>query len=51
VFPPELSGGASPEVKRATVETINVMFGVTPPVADIVVAWQAVAQPSGLLQT
>jgi nicotinamidase-related amidase len=46
VFPPELTGGASPEVKRVTAETINVMFGVTPSVEEILGAWsQAPAPP------
>jgi nicotinamidase-related amidase len=39
VFPPELTGGASPEVKRMTVETMNLLFGVTPSVDEIVAAW------------
>lgn len=43
VFPPELTGGASPQVKRATIETIDVMFGVTPAVEEIVAAWAPVA--------
>jgi nicotinamidase-related amidase len=46
VFPPELTGGASPEVKRATVETMNVMFGVTPSVGEIAAAWQEAAVPA-----
>jgi nicotinamidase-related amidase len=46
VFPPELTGGASPQVKRATVETMNVMFGVTPSVPEIVAAWQEAAVPA-----
>lgn len=45
VFPPDLTGGASPEVKRVTVETMNVMFGVTPSVGQIVGAWQEAAVP------
>lgn len=45
VFPPDLTGGASPEVKRATVETMNVMFGVTPSVEEIVAAWQEALVP------
>jgi ureidoacrylate peracid hydrolase len=40
VFPPDLTGGASEEVKRVTVESMNVMFGVTPPAAEIVTAWE-----------
>jgi ureidoacrylate peracid hydrolase len=40
VFPPDLTGGASPEVKRVTVESMNVMFGVTPSAAEIVAAWE-----------
>ncbi len=46
VFPPDLTGGASPEVKRATVETMNVMFGVTPSAGEIVAAWQEAAVPA-----
>ena len=45
VFPPELTGGASPEVKRVTAETMNVMFGVTPSVEEIVTAWQEAIAP------
>ena len=45
VFPPELTGGASPEVKRVTVETMNVMFGITPSVEDILGAWQRAVVP------
>jgi nicotinamidase-related amidase len=40
VFPPDLTGGASPEVKRVTVESMNVMFGVTPAADEIVAAWE-----------
>jgi ureidoacrylate peracid hydrolase len=40
VFPPDLTGGASPEVKRVTVESINVMFGVTPSPDEILAAWE-----------
>lgn len=46
VFPPELTGGASAEVTRATMETIDVMFGVTPSVAEIIAAWQTADVPS-----
>jgi ureidoacrylate peracid hydrolase len=40
VFPPDLTGGASEQVKRVTVESMNVMFGVTPPAAEITAAWE-----------
>jgi nicotinamidase-related amidase len=50
VFPPDLTGGASEEVKRVTVESMNVMFGVTPSADEIVSAWKSVgvreAQPA-----
>lgn len=52
VFAPDLTGGASPEVKRVTVESMNVMFGVTPSADEIVAAWErsrsaaAEAQPA-----
>jgi nicotinamidase-related amidase len=42
VFPPDLTGGASPEVKRVTVESMNVMFGVTPSAQEIVACWAPV---------
>jgi ureidoacrylate peracid hydrolase len=45
VFPPELTGGASEEVKRVTVETMNVAFGVTPTAEEIVAAWKQVPAP------
>lgn len=40
VFPPDLTGGASQEVKRVTAESINVMFGVTPSAQEILGAWE-----------
>ena len=42
VFPPDLTGGASPEVKRVTIESMNVLFGVTPSVDEIVACWAPV---------
>jgi ureidoacrylate peracid hydrolase len=42
VFPPDLTGGASPEVKRVTVESMNVLFGVTPSADEIVSCWAPV---------
>jgi ureidoacrylate peracid hydrolase len=45
VFPPELTGGASAEAKRVTVETMNVAFGVTPTADEIVAAWEHAPRP------
>ncbi|HZO76723.1 MAG TPA: isochorismatase family cysteine hydrolase [Solirubrobacteraceae bacterium] len=46
VFPPELTGGASPEVKRVTAETIDVMFGITPSVQEIEASWKQAPVPA-----
>ncbi len=45
VFPPDLTGGASEEVKRVMMESMNVMFGVTPLAAEITAAWAKTAHP------
>jgi ureidoacrylate peracid hydrolase len=51
VFPPDLTGGASPEVKRVTVESMNVMFGVTPSPDEIVTAWERASDAAPEAQT
>lgn len=43
VFGEDLVGGASPEVHRATMATMNQCFGVTATRAQIVAAWEATA--------
>ncbi len=48
VFAPDLTGGASKVVKRVTVESMNVMFGVTPPAEEIVRTWERTSRvPAG----
>jgi ureidoacrylate peracid hydrolase len=51
VFPPDLTAGASEEVKRVTVESINVMFGVTPSADEIVTAWERSRGAAAEVQT
>lgn len=51
VFPPDLTGGASQEVKRVTIESINVMFGVTPSADEIVAAWERASKAGAEIQT
>jgi nicotinamidase-related amidase len=48
VFPPDLTGGASEVVKRVTVESMNVMFGVTPSAEEIVTVWERASSAPAL---
>ena len=40
VFGADLTGGASPEVQQVTLDSINLLFGVTATADEIVSAWQ-----------
>jgi nicotinamidase-related amidase len=51
VFPPDLTAGASEEVKRVTVESMNVMFGVTPSADEMVAAWERSRGAAAEVQT
>ncbi len=40
VFGADLTGGASPEVQQVTLDSIDLMFGVTATADEIVAAWE-----------
>jgi nicotinamidase-related amidase len=40
VFGADLTGGASPEVQQVTLDSIDLMFGVTATAEEIAAAWE-----------
>ena len=48
VFGEDLAGGASPDVHRMTLDSMRLMFGVTATAAEIVAAWERLAQDGAI---
>lgn len=47
VFGDDLTGGASPEVQQMTLDSVNLMFGVTATSDQVIAAWETIAAAAG----